>query len=94
MADHYKIRMKEMQVKDYVKMTCDLCKRETKKHDWGEGIFDVDEIEIKRYKGTSYPDGGCGTEIKVDICPDCFENKLVPWLKSQNCAITEKHWSC
>lgn len=50
------------------------------------------KIIIYHREGDSYPEGGSGTITEVDICPDCFQNKLVPWLELQGATIKEKDW--
>jgi len=76
--------------------SCDLCGLLTEGDDWHAGTWEVNEttvrIEIKQKKGDNYPEGGSGTEYEIDICPDCFKNKLVPWLKSQGADIQQKEW--
>ena len=67
--------------------TCDLCGQEIKSKRFG-----VDEVEILRREGTSYPEGGSGTECAVDMCGDCFEKKLVPWLESQGAKVLRTEW--
>lgn len=83
--------------------TCDLCGKKADKDkgylstsSWGAEIFEINETEIKmmvrQTKGSNYPEGGSGTEYEIDLCPDCFKNRLVPWLKSQGANIEEKEW--
>jgi hypothetical protein len=83
----------------FEKMICDICKRESKRYDWAATNYEADETEIKvivkQQKGSQSPDGGYagfGTKIEVDICPDCFATKLIPWLKSQGAVIEEEEW--
>ena len=75
---------------------CDLCGLETKGNDWSAEKWNVNEttikIEITQKEGHSYPEGGSGTEYEIDICPDCFKNKLVLWLKSQGADVQQKDW--
>jgi len=81
------------------KQTCDLCGEEARfPGDWkGSGMWEVKETEISvriRHKeGTEYPDGGSGTELHVDMCPNCFKNKLIPWLNSQGAKLRQEEWS-
>lgn len=68
------------------KITCDMCgcdgnstgnwKKERWSHEFEETIISFSE-------GRRYPDCGDHVEITCDICPDCFKNMLIPWLKSQ-----------
>ena len=77
-------------------LTCDLCGRETKWRGWAEDCWDVDEIEIKvtirRHQGQNYPEGGWGTDYEVDLCPECFKDKLIPWLESQGAKVQQTEW--
>lgn len=92
------------EVNQFVKTVCDLCGAESKRDDWWyfyghrdpEDNGNLQETEVKvviRYThGTSYPEGGNGKEYSVDICPDCFRKKLIPWLKEQGAEIREEEW--
>jgi hypothetical protein len=81
------------------KVFCDLCGKDANR-DWqGRSSYEFDdvevEIEVKRKEGTNYPEGGNGTEVVIDVCPDCFVKKLVPWVESHGHAkieITEWDW--
>lgn len=59
-------------------------------------IYEVKEsevrVEVRLREGESYPDGGSGTEIEIDICPDCFRDKLIPWLQSQGVRTEVEEW--
>lgn len=78
--------------------TCDLCGAKAKKPGilWSGGIYDVDETEIsvtiRQRSGENYPDNGSGTEHVIDLCPKCFKERLIPWLRSQGATIEEKEW--
>lgn len=72
-------------------IVCDLC---NKPLDWNDIFpYGVNETEISMKEGTSYPEGGNGTEIEIDICTTCFKDKLIPWLKSQGVPIKWQKWS-
>lgn len=80
-----------------VARSCDICGKQTKgMTDWDHGFYEVNEteisIKIKQKEGSNYPSGGNGTEQEVDLCPDCFKDKFIPWLKSQGAKIEEKEW--
>ncbi len=68
-------------------VTCDLC---------GEKIdvrgYDVDEVEVRHKTGSNYPEGGSGDETSVDMCGKCFDEKLVPWLRSQGAVPGTDEW--
>ena len=79
-----------------VERKCDLCGTTAKTEDWGAGSYRVDNTEIKvtvrQKEGSSYPEGAWGTKYEIDLCPDCFKDKLVPWLRSQGANIQEEEW--
>ncbi len=72
----------------YTEHKCDICKRDSPNpgmDDWNDNDDDhyrFDEIEITRKKGYSYPDDHW-FELKqeVHICPECWDNVFLPWLK-------------
>lgn len=77
--------------------SCDLCGREAKGGDeWSLGTYEVNETEVsitvKQRDGDSYPEGGSGHFYDIDICPDCFKDKLVPWFVSQGADIEREDW--
>ena len=80
-----KVPAKEKKVVE--KGTCDLC-----------GIviehraFSAEEVEVRHRTGSSYPEGGSGTVVEVDMCGSCFDNKLVPWLRSQGVEPQTREW--
>jgi hypothetical protein len=83
--------------KHLVSRSCDLCGKKTKSAiEWSENRYEVNETEIsvniKQKEGSNYPEGGNGTEYEVDLCPDCFKDKLVPWLQAQGAQIEKKDW--
>lgn len=69
------------------RVTCDLC---------GAVInvrgYDVDEVEVRHKTGSNYPEGGSGDETSVDMCGECFDEKLVPWLRSQGVEPRTEDW--
>jgi hypothetical protein len=81
---------------ELVKRRCDLCGLESTSSDWDAGLYEMNEteisIKIKQKEGENYPEGGYGTEYEIDLCPGCFKNRLIPWLKSEGAAVEEKEW--
>ena len=75
---------------------CDLCGKESKYAGWDTGSYEVNEtqvsITIVHKEGSSYPDGSFGKTIDVDICPVCFKEKFIPWLKKEGATINEEEW--
>lgn len=78
---------------------CDICGKKGKYDDdgWSSNIYHVNETEIKvtikQKEGHSCPDGGSGTQHEIDLCPECFKKKLIPWLRSQGAEVKEEEWS-
>lgn len=76
----------EKQVEDRV--TCDLCGAEIR-----EKLYSAEEVTVCHRTGDSYPEGGSGTEVDVDMCGPCFDTKLVPWLRSIGVEPVARNWS-
>lgn len=62
---------------------CDICKNSVE----SGGNWSNDEITIESKEGYSFPEGGSAEYKFVDMCKTCFDNKLIPWLKSQGAEI-------
>lgn len=84
-----------------VGLKCDLCGKVSESiHDWSISSHDLSETEvsiktiIRHSDGYQYPEGGNSINYEIDICPECFMDKLVPWLKSQGADIkkTKSDW--
>lgn len=69
---------------------CDLCGDETT-NNWAPGTSAL-ETKVSMKDGWNSPDGGQGTKISYDICPDCFKEKLIPWLESQGAKTNVEEW--
>lgn len=67
---------------------CDLCGQEIKP----AGNYEVSEIEVSHKSGNAYPEGGSGDFLSFDLCPKCFDEKLVPWLRSQGAVREVQAW--
>jgi len=90
-------KVQETKVWDVLAETkCDLCGAIAKDGNWDSSYWSINtvdvEIKIQQREGSEYPDGGSGTEIKVDLCPKCFKEKLVPFLRSNGADIKEVKW--
>ena len=70
------------------KTTCDLCEKAVTKEKYSE-----EGVTIEFKTGEVYPEGGVGEIVSVDMCPDCFKTKLVPWLEEQGCEPTIADWA-
>lgn len=75
-------------------IVCDLCGKETDRHDWSAShSYEVEEVTVEYKSGYSYPDDYFYTVIEVDLCPQCFKERLVPWLESQGVKPTKREIS-
>jgi hypothetical protein len=78
-----------------VQVKCDLCGKTSAGNwsaDWKENSYDATETEVRMRTGSNYHEGGNGDEITIDICPDCFTTKLIPWVKAHGGEPTKKEW--
>lgn len=67
-----------------VAVTCDLCgARSRAGGDWDSDPYRKLETNVSMQDGTSYPENTNYVETKVDICPECFVSKLLPWVEAQ-----------
>ena len=64
------------------KLFCDVCGKEEKNTGWQTPAFDINETEIRHKYGSIFPEGGSWEETDVDICPECFKDKFIPWIES------------
>jgi len=71
---------------------CDICGSETVRGTWAFDPYSIDEVTIKHRCGSNFPEGGMGQEIEVDLCPECFDDKLVPWLRNQGARVIQTEW--
>ena len=92
----YKEVTKTVTTTRLAEIRCDLCGAVASGGDWESGVYEVNDVTIEvtvhQKEGTSYPEGGSGTEYVIDLCPDCFKNRLVSWLLSQGATIQEQEW--
>lgn len=76
-----------------IKRKCDLCGIESDSEEWSFNwaIWSKRETEIliaiKSQDSSHYGDS---IVYEIDLCPDCFQERLVSWLKSQGADVEEK----
>lgn len=77
-------------------VTCDLCGTKKPGHScWNAGDdFNIAATRLEMEIGWGCPDGGDKTETSYDICTNCFQTKLMPWLESQGAkpTVTNVDW--
>ena len=71
-------------------IVCDLCGERAPGGDWAGGEDNLNETIVSWRRGNCYPESSHEVEIRYDICPDCFENRLMVWLAEQDATPTEK----
>ena len=80
-----------------VETKCDLCSKIAINGNWETSTWRVAEseieIKVRCETGASFPEGGNSEKYYIDICPECFKSKLIPWLESQGCKVKFKDWS-
>lgn len=69
------------------RVTCDLCGEEISPEK-----YSAESVDVKHRTGSNYPEGGNGLEVSVDMCGKCFDEKLVPWLRSQGVEPRTSDW--
>ena len=92
MSREYKIvEIPVRKEKRQIAVICDLCGHKTHQmHDgnasWDESPYKINVVKISRVQGTkqstSYPEGINGEVIEWDICPVCFDKKIMPILST------------
>ena len=79
-----------------VAIMCNICGKKGRPEypgvNWARKLYDKDETIVRWRYGTSYPESSQGSEYEIHICPTCFENKLIPWLKEQGVNPVERSW--
>ena len=78
-----KIGVIQEEVRIIETITCDLCKRVVQGEDGWNDTYTLVRLT------TNISSTG-GYEIDVDVCPDCFEKRLIPWLELQGVTIERK----
>lgn len=75
---------------------CDLCGRETyrttddlpESGNWVAMSGEIHSITIVCKQGFVHDDNSEITYTIIDLCPDCFQNRLLPWLRGQGVVPT------
>ncbi len=79
-----KVKEKKTYVSDIdIAIVCDLCGRRSENETWSESPHGRETVTLRHVDTESYPEDTFGKELVLDFCPDCLENKILPWLESQ-----------
>ena len=67
-----------------VRIVCDLCGAEAKGDTFDGSSWTAEEIDLEvkvvMTEGTRYPEGYDTRRAKIDLCPTCFKEKLIPFV--------------
>jgi hypothetical protein len=81
-------------VERWDRLRCDLCgSKSHHREDWVR--YDIAEVTVRLEEGARHPEDGRGTYgtcTIVDLCPGCFKNRLLPWLRSQGAESRVEEW--
>lgn len=56
---------------------CDICKKEILVR-----LFEKKDVDISATIGASYPEGDSATTYELDVCAECFQEKVKPLIES------------
>lgn len=63
-------------------LVCDVCKKSTAMADWSNRCHERKEVTVEYRHGDTYPEGDFTKLVTFDLCPDCWEKHLVPFMAS------------
>ena len=80
---HYKetTETKIITSRKYLNTTCDICGKEFEEEE-GFIVRNYSRVRIEHVKGESYPEGTFESKLEPDVCTECFEGKILPFLRS------------
>jgi hypothetical protein len=87
----YETKTREVTTTYAKEVVCDLCGSVAliPHRPWSENVGHTSEVTISYIEGLADYDGGGNTRTSsVDVCPECFKSRLIPWLESQGAKIT------
>ena len=80
--------------KRLAKRICELCGHEDTKDGWDTTTYEINDtridITVMQEEGESHGSEGYTSRLVVDICPTCFKEKLIPWLKEQGATLNHE----
>jgi len=86
---HIEERLKQVKSEVVTRLQRDICNRVAQDHlhrhtnRWSTLDLSTNETTVMMRTGSDWPGGGSGEKVEIDICPDCFVGKLIPWVKEQ-----------
>lgn len=92
----------ERTVLEAISLNCDLCSREIKQFGkngmtmlnpkFRERFGTAFDVRVELCAGEENLDGGAGETTRFDLCPECFEERLRPWLEQQGAVARVEAW--
>lgn len=56
---------------------CDICKKEIVVH-----LFEKKDVKIRATIGETYPEGDSATTYELEVCSECFQEKVKPLIEA------------
>jgi hypothetical protein len=69
--------------KEVDKVLCDFCGKQA----YFPNGWENNMCSLIHLVGGCYPEGDCRERLEIDICNDCFEKEIVPFLESKGIAM-------
>lgn len=88
----YETRKIEYTTNHLLLVKCDICGKTSSRDNWALDDYEINEVTVKIKQGEIYDGYGDGKEMEIDICPDCFKNKLIPFIESFGTKMEYKNW--
>lgn len=66
-----------------IKTICDICQKEVTTGYRDGHWHSLNETIIEAKIGDKFPECDCRTKYEIDICKDCFLDKLIPLLEKE-----------
>lgn len=100
---HERTVSKTQEVSEVVSVECDFCgshrppfgrwpaDRSTAKYEDGN-YYREEADRLRLSRGTHFPEGGSGEAWDLDICPACFEQKILPLALEDRRAPRDWDW--
>jgi len=91
MSRKYEAKTDNRTYEALTEMLCDLCGRSNgrPRDNWAIDPYQIQEAEVSLIQGWSYPSSYVAKKWSIDICPECFKTKLMPWAEAQGATFRE-----
>lgn len=73
-----------------VEHTCDLCGCDMRNQ--AKNSYEVKESTVEVRDGNEYPEDCFGTTYTVDVCVNCMQTVVFPWLIEQGASVREEDY--